>query len=64
MKASIDLTPCLEDLWRYARVLTRNDADADDLVQEALARALALAHAYDVPDRCYPGWSQYCAMPS
>ena len=47
MKASIDLTPCLEDLWRYARVLTRNDADADDLVQEALARALALAHAYD-----------------
>ena len=37
----MDITPYLEDLWRYGRVLTRNDADADDLVQEALARALA-----------------------
>jgi RNA polymerase sigma-70 factor (ECF subfamily) len=37
----------LEDLWRYARVLTRNDVDADDLVQEALSRALALAGTYD-----------------
>ncbi len=28
-------------------MLTHNDADADDLVQEALVRALALAHSYD-----------------
>jgi RNA polymerase sigma factor (sigma-70 family) len=47
MKVSFDVTPHLEDLWRYGRVLTRNDADADDLVQEALARALALARTYD-----------------
>lgn len=47
MKANFDVTPHLEDLWRYGRVLTRNDADADDLVQEALARALTLARSYD-----------------
>jgi RNA polymerase sigma-70 factor (ECF subfamily) len=47
MKASFDVTPHLEDLWRYGRVLTHNDADADDLVQEALARALTLARSYD-----------------
>jgi len=47
MKAKPDVAPHLEDLWRYGRVLTRNDADADDLVQEALARALTLARSYD-----------------
>jgi len=47
MKGNFDVTPHLEDLWRYGRVLTRNDDDADDLVQEALARALALAGSYD-----------------
>lgn len=47
MKANFDVTPCLEDLWRYGRVLTRNNVDADDLVQEALARALSLAGTYD-----------------
>ena len=47
MKVNIDVMPHLEDLWRYSRVLTRDDADADDLVQEALARALALTHTYD-----------------
>ncbi|MBZ9798541.1 sigma-70 family RNA polymerase sigma factor [Mesorhizobium sp. ES1-4] len=47
MKANFDVIPHLEDLWRYSRVLTKNDADADDLVQEALARALALARTYD-----------------
>lgn len=48
MKVNFDVTPHLEDLWRYGRVLTRNDADADDLVQEALARAIAMARSYDV----------------
>ncbi len=47
MRAKLDVTPFLEDLWRYGRVLTRSDADADDLVQEALARALSLARSYD-----------------
>lgn len=47
MKASFDVTPHLEDLWRYGRVLTHNDADADDLVQESLVRALSLARSYD-----------------
>jgi RNA polymerase sigma factor (sigma-70 family) len=47
MKQAFDVTPHLEDLWRYGRVLTRNDADADDLVQESLARALSLARSYD-----------------
>lgn len=35
----IDLTPHLDALRRYARVLTRADPDADDLVQAALVRA-------------------------
>ncbi len=47
MTVNFDVTPHLEDLWRYARVLTRNDVDADDLVQEALARAIAMARSYD-----------------
>lgn len=47
MKAKLDVAPHLEDLWRYGRVLTRNDADADDLVQDALVRALSLAKSYD-----------------
>jgi len=47
MNRSFDVTPHLEDLWRYGRVLTRNDADADDLVQESLARALGLVRTFD-----------------
>jgi RNA polymerase sigma-70 factor (ECF subfamily) len=55
MKVNLDVAPYLEDLWRYGRVLTRNDADADDLVQEALARALALAQTFD-PSRPLLPW--------
>ncbi len=47
MSGSLDITPWLDDLWRYGRVLTKNDADADDLVQEALARALSRAGIFD-----------------
>lgn len=54
MKANLDITPHLEDLWRYGRVLTRNDADADDLVQEALVRALASVHSYDTSSPLLP----------
>jgi RNA polymerase sigma-70 factor, ECF subfamily len=38
--ASLDLAAHLETLRRYARVLTRNGTEADDLVQGALLRAL------------------------
>lgn len=38
--AKHDLTPHLEPMRRYARVLTRGDAEADDLVQGALLRAV------------------------
>jgi RNA polymerase sigma factor (sigma-70 family) len=54
MKGNFDVTPHLEDLWRYGRVLTRNDDDADDLVQEALTRALALAGSYDASRALLP----------
>ncbi|OHV78163.1 sigma-70 family RNA polymerase sigma factor [Mesorhizobium sp. ORS 3428] len=47
MKARFDVIPHLEDLWRYGRVLTGSDSEADDLVQEALVRALSLAGTYD-----------------
>lgn len=53
--STIDPVPHLDALWRYARVLTRNDADADDLLQETLARALAMQHAYD-PARPLAAW--------
>ncbi|WP_245475441.1 MULTISPECIES: sigma-70 family RNA polymerase sigma factor [unclassified Mesorhizobium] len=43
----MDVVPHLEDLWRYGRVLTGNDSEADDLVQEALVRALSRASTYD-----------------
>lgn len=33
-------------LWRYAFALSRNHADADDLVQETLAKAIASADSF------------------
>lgn len=48
MSPKLDVVPHLDDLWRYARVLTRDDGEAEDLVQEALARALSLARSFDM----------------
>jgi len=47
MRSRLDIVPHLDDLWRYARVLTRTDNDAEDLVQEALTRALSASKTYD-----------------
>lgn len=55
MRIDFDVVPHLDALWRYARVLTRNDADADDLLQEALARAIRLSGSYD-PRRPLLNW--------
>lgn len=55
MKTELDVVPHLDSLWRYARVLTRNDADADDLVQDALTRAIRLSGSYD-PSRPLLNW--------
>jgi RNA polymerase sigma-70 factor (ECF subfamily) len=41
-----DLHEQITSLRRYAYVLCRNHADADDLVQEALLKAIAAAHTY------------------
>jgi RNA polymerase sigma-70 factor (ECF subfamily) len=49
--AHLDVTAHLETLRRYARVLTRNGTEADDLVQGALLRALERqAHFRDGAD--------------
>ena len=39
------------DIFRYARSLTRNDADAEDLAQSAVVRALASAAEVRNPER-------------
>jgi RNA polymerase sigma-70 factor (ECF subfamily) len=39
------------DLFRYARSLTRNDADAEDLAQTAVVRALQARVELQVPER-------------
>ncbi len=41
-----DIEPHLEVLRRYALVLTRGGDEAEDLVQEALVRAMAAAHTW------------------
>lgn len=40
------VAPCIPDLRRYATVLTRNRADADDLIQETLFRAVLKLHLW------------------
>jgi RNA polymerase sigma-70 factor (ECF subfamily) len=39
------------DIFRYARSLTRNDADAEDLAQSAVVRALAAGAELREPER-------------
>ena len=41
-----DVEPHLGVLRRYALVLTRSGDEAEDLVQEALVRAMAAAHTW------------------
>jgi RNA polymerase sigma-70 factor, ECF subfamily len=38
--------PWLDDVYRFARSLTRDDADADDIVQEAFLRAYRSWHTF------------------
>lgn len=52
---SAGLVSLLPRLRRFARALTRNPHDADDLVQLALERALARAHQLR-PDAALAGW--------
>lgn len=40
------VAPCIPDLRRYAVSLTRNRADADDLIQETLLRAALKLHLW------------------
>lgn len=44
--------PCLEDVARFARSLTRDDADADDLVQETYLRAYRSWSSYEPGTDC------------
>jgi len=52
---SAELVTLLPRLRRFARALTRNPHDADDLVQVALERALARAHQLR-PDAALAAW--------
>jgi RNA polymerase sigma-70 factor, ECF subfamily len=52
---SAELVTLLPRLRRFARALTRDRHDADDLVQVALERALARAHQLR-PDAALAGW--------
>jgi len=51
----LGLVSLLPRLRRFARALTRNPHDADDLVQLTLERALARAHQLR-PDAALAGW--------
>lgn len=44
--------PCLEDVARFARSLTRDEADADDLVQETYLRAYRSWASYELGTDC------------
>lgn len=50
-----DLTANLPAMLRFARSLTRDPVAADDLVQDAVVRALEHDHRFDM-DRNYQAW--------
>ncbi|HZT90228.1 MAG TPA: sigma-70 family RNA polymerase sigma factor [Stellaceae bacterium] len=50
-----DLLACLPKLRRYAYSLTRNPADAEDLVQQTIMRALTKRHLFE-PGTNLTGW--------
>lgn len=50
-----DILDCLPNLRAYARALARNIDQADDLVQDAIVRALAAANQYR-PGTNFKGW--------
>ncbi|MCQ4158444.1 sigma-70 family RNA polymerase sigma factor [Roseomonas sp. GC11] len=51
-----ELLACLPDLRAYARSLTRNRHDADDLVQDAVVRMLNAADRYQ-PGTHFKAWA-------
>lgn len=55
-KIDTDLLACLPDLRAYARFLTRNRQDADDLVQDAVLRMLKSADRYQ-PGTNFKAWA-------
>lgn len=48
----VEALPCLEDVARFARSLTRDEADADDLVQETYLRAYRSWASYELGTDC------------
>jgi RNA polymerase sigma-70 factor (ECF subfamily) len=52
---TLEIEPHLTRLTRYARSLVRNPAQADDLVQDTVMRALEKAHLYQ-SDTNLRGW--------
>lgn len=44
--------PWLDDVYRFARSMTRNEADADDVVQETFLRAYRSWHTFEAGSEC------------
>lgn len=51
-----ELLACLPHLRAFARALTKNRADADDLVQDAVVRILKSAHRFE-PGTNFKAWA-------
>jgi RNA polymerase sigma factor (sigma-70 family) len=55
MRDESDMASDLAAMRRYARALARDDADADDVVQDALLRAIERQETFR-PERSRTGW--------